>query len=170
MPKPRNHTLESLARISGISRKTVQARFAQPGAPDRSRSLDELVGWLRQQVSTPVEVPADYADQMLVAKLERQKWNAQKEKEAAEKLRLHNLEKRGQMVEIATVIAQGAAVGEVISSEASRVAKELPPAIAGLDPSRQRQKIQDAMDGLIDAISKALAQLDKPQPEEKPSA
>lgn len=170
MPKPRKHTLQELARVSGFSRKTVQAAFALPGAPDRSTPIADLVAWLRTQVSKPVEVPADYANQMAVAKLERQKWQAVKEKEAAEEKRLKNLEKRGQMVEIATVLAQGAAVGEVISSEASRVAKELPPSIAGLDPARQRQKIQDAMDGLIDAISKALAQLDKPQPEERPAA
>lgn len=170
MPKPRKHTLPELARVSGISRKTVQAAFAQPGAPDRSKPIAELVDWLRTQVNKPCVVPADYSNQMAVAKLERQKWQAVKEKEAAEEKRLKNLEKRGQMVEIATVISQGAAVGEVISSEASRVAKELPPSIAGLDPARQRQKIQDAMDGLVDAIARALAQLDKPKPEEKPAA
>ena len=57
-------------------------------------------------------------------------------------------------------VAQGAAVGDVISSEISRIAKELPTAVAGLDPSRIRQKVEDEMDHLLDCIAKALEQLE----------
>lgn len=161
MAKTPSTSLIKLAQLSGLSRKTVQAKFAQPGAPLRTRPVEELVTWLRRSTkSKPVEVPADYEDQMLVAKLEREKWGAVREKEAAEKIRLWNLEKRGRMVERSSVISQGAAVGEVISSEISRIAKELPTAVAGMDPSRIRQKVEDAMDHLIDCIDKALEQLE----------
>lgn len=156
-------TLHTLARVSGISYKTVQAKFAGPGAPDRSNPVEDLVKWLRQVtkiVKAKVELPDDFQEQLALAKLQREQWGAIREEQAAEKLRLWNLEKRGKMVEIATVVAQGAAVGDVISSEISRIAKELPTAVAGMDPSRVRQRVEDEMDHLLDCIAKALEQLD----------
>ena len=150
-------TLAAIAKLAGISFKTVQAAFAQPGAPARTRSVEELVEWLRSAAPGTVQLPSDLADRMIMLKYETSKERAKREKEAAEKLRLQNLEKKGQLVERAEVQAEGAAIGLILSSTLSGWVKDLPAELVGKSELDITRTLSSKVDALISQIRGKLS-------------
>ncbi len=159
MPKAKAHTLAAIAKVSGISRKTVQEVFSQPGAPSRTGALEDLVAYLRKAASGAVELPGDLAEQSILIKFETSKHRRDEKREAAEKLRLWNLEKKGQLVERSEVRAHGAALGILLSSTISGWVKDLPTILNGKGEREMTLILKDKGDALIaqirDAITKA---------------
>ena len=92
-------------------------------------------------------------------KLETAQERKKKEAEAAEKLRLWNLEKRGQLVERNEVKNQGAAVGLLLSSTLSGWVKDLPAELVGKSELEITQGLQGRVDGLIDNLRAKLGEL-----------
>lgn len=106
-----------------------------------------------------VQLPPDFQERMLMLKLETAQERKKKEAEAAEKLRLWNLEKRGQLVERTEVKNQGAAVGLLLSSTLSGWVKDLPAELVGKSELEITQSLQARVDGLIDNLRAKLGEL-----------
>jgi hypothetical protein len=158
MPRAESIPLKQLSKVTGISYKTVKKAFESPQAPARSRPIEELVDYLRSHVGN-VQLPPDFQERMLMLKLETAQERKKKEAEAAEKLRLWNLEKRGQLVERTEVKSQGAAVGLLLSSTLSGWVKDLPAQLVGKTELEITQSLQDRVDGLIDSLRAKLGEL-----------
>lgn len=161
MAKAKAHTLTSIAKVSGISRKTVQEVFSQPGAPERTRPLEELVDYLRKAASGAVTLPPDLAEKMILLKYQ----SAQERKayviEAKEEKRLKNLEKKGLLVERGDVRAQGAAIGVLLSSSLSGMVKDLPSVLSGKSEREIGLILKDKVDALIASIRDGLGKVGK---------
>lgn len=158
MPKAALVSLKQLSKVVGISYKTVKKAFDNPQAPARSRPLEELVDYLRSHVGN-VQLPPDFQERMLMLKLETAQERKKKEAEAAEKLKLWNLEKRGQLVERNEVKNQGAAVGLLLSSTLSGWVKDLPAELVGKSELEITQGLQGRVDALIDNLRQKLGEL-----------
>jgi hypothetical protein len=158
MPRAESIPLKQLSKVTGISYKTVKKAFESPQAPARSRPIEELVDYLRSHVGN-VQLPPDFQERMLMLKLETAQERKKKEAEAAEKLRLWNLEKRGQLIERTEVKSQGAAVGLLLSSTLSGWVKDLPAQLVGKTELEITQSLQDRVDGLIDSLRAKLGEL-----------
>ena len=156
MAKTKAITLRKLAAVTGISFKTIQKAFAQHGAPSRTRPIEELVEWLKASSPGTVKLPADLADRMILLKWETAQERAKKEKEAAEKLRLHNLERKAQLVERKQVQADGAAIGMMLSSTLSGWVKDMPSELVGKSELEIGRVMQGKVDSLICQIRAKL--------------
>jgi hypothetical protein len=152
MPRIRETTLRQLSKLSGVSYKTVKVAFDQPGAPARSRPPEELVEWLRSAAPGAVKLPEDLADRMILIKYRTAEEREKRERETAEKIRLHNLERKGRLMEREEVKAQGAAVGMVLSSTLSSWVKDLPAELVG----RSELEITRALRGRVDRLISQL--------------
>lgn len=157
MSKAKVTTLHNLARAAGMSFKAVQKAFAVPGAPARTRPDGELIEWLQASVPGAVKLPADLADRMIMIKFETAQERAKQTREAAEKLRLHNLERKGLLMERAAVRAQGAGIAILLSSVLSGWAKDLPAELVGKSELEITRTIQGKVDRLISTIREKLS-------------
>ena len=149
MSKAKVTTLHNLARAAGMSFKSVQKAFAVPGAPARNRPDGELIEWLQASVPGAVKLPADLADRMIMIKFETAQERAKQTREAAEKLRLHNLERKGLLMERAEVRAQGASIGMILSATLSGWLKDLPAELVGKSELEITRSLQGKVDALI---------------------
>jgi hypothetical protein len=126
MPKPKSHTLQSLAKVSGVSRKTVQAAFAAPGAPARTRPIEELVEYIRRCATGAVELPADYVERAQLAKLTALEKRAGLLAEQAEKERLLVKKLKSEVRDVADILAEAEGVGAMLAAKILAQAKEAP--------------------------------------------
>lgn len=157
MAKARAHTLIEIAAASGVSRKTIQKVFAAPGAPPRTGDLKELVAYVKKAAPGGTKLPDDLSDKLILlnyqTKVERKEFVA----EAKEEKRLKNLEKKGRLMERADVIAQGAAIGTILSSTLSGWTKDLPSELVGKSELEITRTLSSKVDGLLVRIREALA-------------
>lgn len=161
MAKKEAHTLAEIQQLSGISRKTIQKIFAQQGAPPRTRPIAELVAFAKKAATGAVKLPEDLAEQSILIKFETAKHRRDEKREAAEKLRLWNLEKKGQLVERGEVKAHGAAIGLLLSSTISGWVKDLPSILVGKSEREMGLIVKDKGDALIAAIRDAITKATK---------
>lgn len=153
-PTPKKHTLEDIAKASLISRKTVQGIFAKQGAPDRTAPLQTLVDFVKGQAPAALKMP-DLTEAAII-KFETAKHRRDEKREAAEKLRLWNLEKKGQLIERAEVRAQGAALGILLSSTISKWVSDMPAVLSGKSTREMTLTLRDEGDKLIAQIRETL--------------
>jgi hypothetical protein len=155
----RGTTLRQISKVSGVSYKTVKAAFGVPGAPSRTRPIEELVDWLRTASPGAVEIPADLADRMILIRYRTAEEREKRERETAEKIRLHNLERKGRLMEREEVKAQGAAVGMMLSSTLSAWAKDLPSELVGRSELEITRALRSRVDRLISQLRDKLSAL-----------
>lgn len=130
MPAKRKNTLVELAKLSGISRKTVQKKFSEPGAPDRSEPVEDLIHWLKINTKTGVELPEDYQQRRQLAELKLKENQADKAVHDKEKVQLEVLKLRGEMAPLSEIRVEGDAIGALLSSKFSQFANEAGPLFA----------------------------------------
>jgi hypothetical protein len=159
MAKEKGTTLRQLSKLTGISYKSIQAAFDRPDAPTRTRPVEELVDFVRKAVPGAVQLPPDITERMILLKFETAQERKKRETETAEKLRLHNLERKGLLVERGEVRAQGAAVGMLLSSTISGWVKDLPAELVGKPELEITRALNSKADALIASIREALGKL-----------
>lgn len=159
MAKEKGTTLRQLSKLTGISYKSIQAAFDRPDAPARTRPVEELVDYVRKAVPGAVQLPPDLTERMILLKFETAQERKKRETEAAEKLRLWNLERKGLLIERGDVRAQGAAIGMLLSSTISGWVKDLPAELVGKPEIEITRALNSKADALIAAIREALGKV-----------
>lgn len=160
MPQSPKISLTDLAAETGVSYKSLQKAFHERGAPDR-RDKKEALEFIKARFGEGQEIPADIAAQKIIIDFETKQHRRDEKKEAAEKLRLHNLKEKGQLVERSEVKAHGASVGLLISSTISGWVKDLPSVLVGKSEREMGLIAKDKGDSLIAQIREAIEKATK---------
>lgn len=156
MPQERRIPIQELADETGVSYKSLQKAFHERGAPSR-RDKVEALEFIKLRFAGGAKIPDDLAEQRILIDFETKKHRRDEKREAAEKLRLHNLEKKGQLVERNEVKAHGAAIGLLLSSTISGWVKDLPSILVGKSEREMGTIIKDKGDSLISAIRDSIS-------------
>ena len=139
-PKP---TQSSLAKALGISRQLVAAHARKPDAP----KLDDLTGWTAYlaQHGRIGSAPDDLRRAIAQERLEILK-------ETKAKLVRDNKVEEGKMMLCSSAVKQAAEAGGYMFAELERMARELPPALAGQSAVEVCKRISTE----VEAIRKTL--------------
>lgn len=148
--KPTQTTQTTLAKQLGISRQLLASHIKKGCAP----ALDDLEGWrtFLAQVGRSGSAPPDLRRKIAVERL-----GILKEQRAS--LARKNESEAGELMPCASAVKQAAEAGGYMFAELERMAREIPPALAGLDAvsigkriSAEVEKIRKTLQEKVQAI------------------